>query len=70
MEWQNVMNKASSSPIRSAPAGAVCLQANGEVSKTKWEWFPAGVCESGPSPPLPALQADYSLLPRTNHFSF
>lgn len=60
MEWQNVMNKASSSPLPSAPAGVVWLEANGEVSKTKWECFPAGVCESGPSPLVPALQTDYS----------
>lgn len=57
MEWQNVMNKAYTSPIPSAPAGVVWLEANGEVSKIKWEWFPAGVCESAPSPLVPALQS-------------
>ena len=59
MEWQNIMNQASGSPIPSAPAGVVWLAANGVVSKIKWEWFPAGVCESGPSL-VPALQTDYS----------
>lgn len=64
MEWQNVMNKASTSPIPSAPAGVVWLEANGEVSKIKWEWFPAGVCESAPSPLVPALQTEYSFCHR------
>lgn len=49
------MNKASNSPIPSAPAGVVSLEANGQISKIKWERFPAEVCESSPSP-VPALQ--------------
>lgn len=50
----NVMSKAFSFPIPSAPDGVVWLQTNGEISKVKREWLPDGVCEPDPSPIVPA----------------